>query len=42
MPVLKVTDFETSVKFYQEVLGFTLRWSANHDGSDVALLVAGD
>ena len=47
MPVLKVSDFETSVKFYQEVLGFTLTWrsqdtAALESGGAALMLSTGD
>ena len=36
IPILNVADLETSLEFYQRVLGFTLDWQANVDADKVA------
>ena len=41
MPVLKVADFERSIRFYQEVLGFAVDWRARDDTGETALLALG-
>ena len=42
MPVLKVTDFETALRFYQEVLGFVVQWRFEDDGGQTAALELGE
>ncbi len=41
MPVLKVSDFERSLQFYQDVLGFAVTWRAKDDGVETAALDLG-
>lgn len=42
MPVFKVVDFEQSLAFYQEVLGFTVAWRTRGAEDETALLELGD
>ena len=42
VPVLKVSDMQTSVGFYTNVLGFTVAWrAANDGGGENCMLLAG-
>ena len=42
LPVLKVTDFETSLGFYQDVLGFSMAWRSFEEGVHSAGLKLGE
>ena len=42
MPVLKVHDFEGTLRFYEDILGFTSAWRTRDEGGETALLEWGD
>jgi uncharacterized glyoxalase superfamily protein PhnB len=41
VPVLRVSDMQASVNFYETTLGFTLLWRATNDGAETCMLQAG-
>ena len=40
-PVLRVAHLDTALRFYREVLGFSLIWKAAEEGAETAMLEAG-